>query len=144
MLKDYLKKQNISIYSLSKESGIPYSTLNDLVNGKVDIDNCRVSMLTNLSKVLNLNLDNIYKLCVFDDNEVYDEEYKITGKVLTKNKDYYVGFLYDEKYTELRICTTRTENRDYIKIMALWTMQDFIRKKEMEKLYVLLLNEKRQ
>lgn len=144
MLKDYLKKQNISIYSLSKDSGIPYSTLNDLANGKVDIDNCRVSILTKLSITLNLDLDNIYKLCVFKDNEVYDDEYKITGKIITKNKDYYVGFLYDKKYTELRICTTRTENRDSIKIMALWTMQDYIKKKEMEKLYVLLLNEKRQ
>lgn len=143
MLKDYLHKQNISIYSLSKNSGIPYSTLNDLVNGKVDIDNCKVSILTKLSKALNLNLDNIYKLCVFNNNEVYDEEYKITGRIFTRNKDYYIEFLYDGRRIELRICTTRTENRDYIKVMALWTMQDYIREKEMEKLYVLLLNEKR-
>ena len=45
MLKEYLKKKNKSIYALSKESGVAYSTLNDLANGKVDINQCKVSLL---------------------------------------------------------------------------------------------------
>lgn len=45
MLRDYLREHGRSIYALSKESGVAYSTLNDLVNGKVDIDHCKVSLL---------------------------------------------------------------------------------------------------
>ena len=49
MLKDHLKEKQISIYSMSKACGIPYSTLNDLANGKVDIDNCKVGLLLKIS-----------------------------------------------------------------------------------------------
>lgn len=38
MLKEYLKQEGISIYAIARKSGLPYSTVNDLVNGKVRID----------------------------------------------------------------------------------------------------------
>lgn len=143
MLKEYLQAKNISIYSLSKNSGIPYSTLNDLVNGKVDIDNCKISILTKLSKTLGLSLDNIYKLCISENNEIYSKEYKTTGTIITSNKYYYICFEYNDSKIQLKVCSTRTENRDFVKIMALWTMEDYLKEREMERLYVLLLDEKR-
>ena len=36
ILKDYVTDNGISISSLSRESGLPYSTVNELVNGKID------------------------------------------------------------------------------------------------------------
>ena len=63
MLKDYLREKNISIYSLSKRSGIAYSTVNDLVNGKVDIANCKVSLLKRLSEQLGMSMDSMYSIC---------------------------------------------------------------------------------
>lgn len=140
MLDKYLQKQKISIYSLSKSSNIPYSTLNDLVNGKVDINNCKVSILVKLSKALNLNLDSIYKLCVYEDNEVYSSTYKVTGTIFTKNKYYYVRFTYDNENIELKVCSTRKENKDYLKTIVLWTFEEYIENREMDKIAKSLSN----
>ena len=60
MLKNYLEEKKLSMYKVSKEGGIPYSTLNDLVNGRVEIENCKVSLLLQLSEYLGLSLDEIY------------------------------------------------------------------------------------
>lgn len=60
MLKDYLNEKNLSMYKVSKEGGIPYSTLNDLVNGRVEIENCKVSLLLQLGTYLGLSLDEVY------------------------------------------------------------------------------------
>ena len=57
MLKDYLSTHNISIYSLSKRSGISYSTLNDIVNCKVEIANVKSGILYSLAKVLEISMD---------------------------------------------------------------------------------------
>ena len=49
MLKTLLEERGISIYKLSKESRIPYSTLNDLVNHKLPIENMRCGQVRALA-----------------------------------------------------------------------------------------------
>lgn len=39
-LKDHIAEQNISISDLSKESGLPYTTVNEIVNGKKTLARC--------------------------------------------------------------------------------------------------------
>ena len=62
MLKDILSERDISVYSLSKESGIPYSTLSDLINGKTDIKDCSAKNLYSMSKCLHISMENLF-LC---------------------------------------------------------------------------------
>lgn len=50
MLNTMLKARDMSVYKCSKISGIPYSTLLDIVNGKTKMANC--------------SLDTIYKLAI--------------------------------------------------------------------------------
>ena len=38
-LDHQLQQKNMTIYRLSKESGIPYATLNDICNGKTRLEN---------------------------------------------------------------------------------------------------------
>ena len=38
MLKDILNQKCISLYKAAKETGIPYSTLSDIVSGKTQMD----------------------------------------------------------------------------------------------------------
>ena len=58
-LEKYLKKNNISVYSLSKESGIPYTTLSNLARGRSDPKECRVGTLLRLSEILDTPLDSL-------------------------------------------------------------------------------------
>lgn len=61
MLKDILNKRGISVYKLSKETGISYSTLNDVVIEKTDIKNVSANMLYRIAKYLNLTMEMLYE-----------------------------------------------------------------------------------
>lgn len=58
-IKQQLKKLNLSIYACAKRSGIPYSTLNDIVNGKTLIENCAASIAVKLAHTLNLTVEEL-------------------------------------------------------------------------------------
>lgn len=57
MLKKLLKNRNISIYRLSEMSKVPYTTLNELVNGKKKIENCKIKTVENIANSLNMSID---------------------------------------------------------------------------------------
>lgn len=63
MLNQYLKTKQISIYRLSKISGVPYTTLNELIIGKREIDDCSVKTVRLISSVLNVSMDELYQIC---------------------------------------------------------------------------------
>lgn len=60
MIKDLIEEKNISILDFSKLSGVPYSTLHDLVSGKKDIRNCSMEMGYKISKVLDISMEQLY------------------------------------------------------------------------------------
>ncbi len=55
-IKEYIKNSGASVYALSKESGIPYTTLFSLSRGKSDVMECRVGTLMRLSEALGVPL----------------------------------------------------------------------------------------
>ena len=86
MLKDYLNEKKLSMYKVSKEGGIPYSTLNDLVNGRVEIENCKVSLLLQLANYLGLSLDEIYAVTKGAGSEIKIKTSEIaSGKAISAN-----------------------------------------------------------
>ena len=93
MLKDYLKSQKLSISRLSQMTGIPYSTLNDIVNGKTDLDRVAYGSVKRLAAALSQPITNLELLCgkalIIDD----------TYSVIIKNKAYYLS---DSKSHQLR------------------------------------------
>lgn len=54
-----LNKKNITGYSLSKKSGIPYTTISDLLNNKTTIGNISLKNALSISKVLNINVEDL-------------------------------------------------------------------------------------
>lgn len=59
MLSDRLAEKNMSAYRLSKVSGIPYTTLNELLRGKTKIPNCTADTLYRLSKALDVSMEEL-------------------------------------------------------------------------------------
>lgn len=55
-LKELLKIKNITAYSLSKESGVPFSTISDLINGKTKPENVRLCHAISISKALGIDV----------------------------------------------------------------------------------------
>ena len=60
-LRDELQKRRVSIYKVSKDAGIPYSTLCDLVHGKTDINNVNVRTLVRLASYLGMSMEILYR-----------------------------------------------------------------------------------
>lgn len=56
-IKDLMKKKNMSIYRLSKETGISDSLLGKILNGKVE--NPRIQTVKQIAKALNVTIDEI-------------------------------------------------------------------------------------
>ncbi len=58
-IRDMLKNKNMSVYRLSKISGIPYTTVNELCNGKVLLINCSVETVYHLAKALGVPMEEL-------------------------------------------------------------------------------------
>lgn len=70
-LCDLIQEKNLSIYRLSKNSGIPYATLNDIVNDKARLEKCKAETVYRLAKELDLSMEDllapyISKRCDFE------------------------------------------------------------------------------
>ena len=131
MLKGYLNEKNISVYSISKSMGIPYSTVNDLVNGKVDITNCKVSLLKRLSEQLGMSMDAMYSICSGEERRL-ENRYGYNYTINVKNKSYYVEFMYDSKPVEIELCKVNRNTTYYIDEIAKWRSEAYIRERRME------------
>lgn len=73
MLGTYLQNQNISLYALAKKSGVAYSTVNYIVNGKTPIDKCSVQTFKRIADALDLSMNELYEKCQYtiEDFEVF-------------------------------------------------------------------------
>lgn len=55
----YFRKKSESIYTVSKQTGIPYTSLSELVNGKTDINKCAAGMVFRLSLYFNCSVKDL-------------------------------------------------------------------------------------
>ena len=131
MLKEYLKSKDMSIYALAKDSGIPYSTLNDLANGKVAIEKCRVSVLKSLSDALGLSMDEMYEVCSGSER-VIRNSYGVDVRMYVRAKYYYASFMYKEEPVELELCGVSEDSSFYIEEIARWRSEGYIRRRRIQ------------
>lgn len=54
-----LKNGNISAYRLAKDSGVPYMTINDLVNNKTKLTKCNVETVYKIAKTLGTSVEKL-------------------------------------------------------------------------------------
>lgn len=59
ILKDYLRENKISVRKMSIITSIPYSTLNDIVNNRVDMEECQYKTLKKISEFVNIPIDDL-------------------------------------------------------------------------------------
>ena len=62
MFKDYLKEKKLSVYKLSEMSNVPYTTLNELINGKKKITDCKIKTIESIASALNCSIETLLKL----------------------------------------------------------------------------------
>ena len=70
-LQKLLEEKGISMYHLSKISGVPKTTIIDICSGKSEISRCSARTIWQISKALNCTMEEIMLL---DESVKYDEE----------------------------------------------------------------------
>ena len=61
MLYMILKERNMTIYQCAKLSGVPYTTLSEVIRGKTRIEKCSAETVYRLSKVLNVSMEDLIR-----------------------------------------------------------------------------------
>lgn len=59
MINDILHEKSFSKYRLSKLSGVPYTTINDICSGKADIRKCNVDTVYKIATVLGVTVEEL-------------------------------------------------------------------------------------
>ena len=59
MLAQRLQNKNMTAYRCSKLSGVPYTTLSELLRGKTKIENCTAETVFRLAKVLDVPMEEL-------------------------------------------------------------------------------------
>lgn len=62
-IQNALKQKNISIYRLAKESGLPYATVNDICNGKAQLEKCSAETVYRLAQALDVSMEELLAPC---------------------------------------------------------------------------------
>ena len=130
------------MYSLAKDCGIAYSTLNDLANGKVDVMNCRLGMIKKLADALGLSLDEFCEAAALDytpKDKTSDIDYEIS----VKNKRFVAGFSYENKDYKVDLGPVNEDSKQYVDTFAKWTLSDVKADEEWRKMYEILSDEKK-
>jgi plasmid maintenance system antidote protein VapI len=63
MISDLIKQKNVSKYSLSKRSGIPYTTVSDICSGRAQLEKCSAETIYKLSKELGVSMETLLDPC---------------------------------------------------------------------------------
>lgn len=70
--KNLLDENNVSKYELAKKTQIPYSTICDIVNDKVDINKCSYEVLHKIATFFCMPTDQLLKPYVMKSGEYND------------------------------------------------------------------------
>lgn len=58
-VSELLERKNMSLYRLSKNSGVPYATVHDICHGKTSLDKCTAETVYKLSRELGLSMEEL-------------------------------------------------------------------------------------
>ncbi len=111
-LKDVLKENKYSISCLSRKTGIPYSTLNDIVNEKISLSGVRFGYVVLLSDALKISLEELRKMSENDKEESWE--------IITKSKKYFLKRLDKPQDELIYLCKANNANREFIHTIAKW------------------------
>lgn len=119
-LKSYLKQNNLKVSVISRTSGVPYTTVSEIINGKIDIDRVQIGTGMKIAEVCNLSFDEFYNMC--KRSSVLPEIKE--GHIRRKNKSYYLQYDFPDANGEVYLCKVNEDNTRYIKDMAEWELND--------------------
>lgn len=128
-----LSNSGLSMYALSRLSGVPYTTINELHNGKNDINQCAAVTVYRLAAALGVEADQLMNPINYLDG--VHGRYKGIDYVWSTDETSRISFEYEgEPVTLSAGAYYNIPSRiSYYNIFAEWMIKEFLEKKEWEK-----------
>ena len=128
-----LDHSGMTMYALAKYSGIPYTTVNELYNGKNDINQCAVSTLWKLSAVLEVAPEELINPINYLDG--VKGRYKGIDYVWSTDETSKITFEYQGEPVTISAGTIYNipSRLKYYSVFAGWMIRESIEHKEWEK-----------
>lgn len=129
MLKDIIKEKGISVYRLAKGSGIPYTTVNEIVLNKKRIEDCNTKTILAISKYLNKPIESL----INDKNNTIstswqDARYKkYSFPIVVKNKEFEINRIHPLKQKEVVTIYNTIKNNKKINSLIVFGSSTTIR-----------------
>ena len=62
-VNELINQKKITKYRLSKDSGVPYTTVNDICSGKAQLEKCSAETVYRISKALGVTMESLIESC---------------------------------------------------------------------------------
>lgn len=123
-----LSDSGMTMYALAKRSGVPYTTINEIHNGKNDINQCAAGTVFRLAAALGVSADEIINDIIFLDG--IKGKYKGIEYTWSTDECSYITFEYNgESVTLSTGAYYNIPSRfDYYNIVAGWMIKEYIEK----------------
>lgn len=63
IINELMKNKKLTRYRLSKDSGIAYTTIDDICSGKARLEKCSAETIYRISKVLGVSMETLIEPC---------------------------------------------------------------------------------
>lgn len=120
-LKEYMKYEKISVSSLSKTANVPYTTVSEIVNGKIDIQKVQFGTVLRICKALDISTEKIFELCVIPEEN---------WTIFLQDNEYYMSYKYGNDRKTKKLCKYSEANSKYITQIAECYYEEIICGKE--------------
>ena len=90
-INELMENRNITQYRLSKDSGIAYTTINDICSGKAQLEKCSAETIYRILKVLGVSMENLIEPC-FDKRSDFENVYTSVKNDEIESKDILIDF----------------------------------------------------
>lgn len=64
MIRELMKDKKMTQYRLSKDSGIAYTTINDILNGRTQLEKCSAETVYCISRALGVTMESLIEPCL--------------------------------------------------------------------------------
>lgn len=62
-LREILKEKKMTVYRLSRESKVPYSTVNDICSGRAQLEKCSAETVYKIARALDVSMEELLAPC---------------------------------------------------------------------------------
>ena len=130
---DKLAEAGITMYALSKRSGVPYTTVNEICNGKNDINQCAAGTVHRLAAALGTTTDSIINPINYLDG--IKGKYKGIEYTWSTDGNSFITFEHNDKQVTLDAGThlNMPSRMNYYEIIAGWMIKDYTEKADWQK-----------